>query len=602
MRGRPAQKKNNTSRLGILICFGSGLLGALILLVVQFHLYGILSSNDSNTASERGDLIEVINFFNFPVSIFFDDHESGTFLTTLRSGESMQMEAYEGQVIYATHLNDWKSLESVEIKSASNGEQMYSFGHDLTPNTIPHGKKKLLPTSKQHPPSLAKLALKTLSNVTNTLNYNIFPKISDMISNHFNEGNIGDIGVIAGGANIDHSHPNLITHNAYVSTHLNESMVLMHTASFSIAAQFRSIFPRPVKMWFYTGGAAGHDGSLQGILKMGQETTLNGYLGHIFYFTAEEDGKDVEIARFPLQRTQVLYVVRPVKPEDWALVPPQLIDIDKKQSLFADEYFNRTGILWRHFFGKDGPRPPPVLHMWPATNLQQVHPIVSDQNYWVCAGTASKCQERGSLHLQLEVVSTAPKVFIIHDFLSDFEAEAIIAIAKPRIHKSTIGNGEEAGGAHESDTRTSSNAWVSRETSPITQTLYKRAAHVLNVDEALLHSHKNAEEMQVVHYLVSQHYDAHHDWGVSGYAESRYITLLIYLSDIESENGGGETSFPKGNNGEGFKVKPVKGQAVLFYNLLEDGNGDDLSLHASLPVQEGEKWLANFWVWDPKRE
>ncbi len=45
------------------------------------------------------------------------------------------------------------------------------------------------------------------------------------------------------------------------------------------------------------------------------------------------------------------------------------------------------------------------------------------------------------------------------------------------------------------------------------------------------------------------------------------------------------------------QVAPRKGSAVLFYNLLEDGNGDDLSLHAALPVWKGEKWLANFWVW-----
>ena len=36
---------------------------------------------------------------------------------------------------------------------------------------------------------------------------------------------------------------------------------------------------------------------------------------------------------------------------------------------------------------------------------------------------------------------------------------------------------------------------------------------------------------------------------------------------------------------------------MLFYNLLEDGNGDDLSLHASLPTVQGEKWLCNFWIW-----
>ena len=31
---------------------------------------------------------------------------------------------------------------------------------------------------------------------------------------------------------------------------------------------------------------------------------------------------------------------------------------------------------------------------------------------------------------------------------------------------------------------------------------------------------------------------------------------------------GGETAFPKGNEGLGFKVRPKKGNAVLFYNLL----------------------------------
>jgi prolyl 4-hydroxylase len=65
----------------------------------------------------------------------------------------------------------------------------------------------------------------------------------------------------------------------------------------------------------------------------------------------------------------------------------------------------------------------------------------------------------------------------------------------------------------------------------------------------------------------------------------------------------GETAFPKAELSDGgIKVIPKKGSAVLFYNLLEDGNGDDLSLHAALPCKKGEKWLANYWVWDPKRK
>ena len=41
------------------------------------------------------------------------------------------------------------------------------------------------------------------------------------------------------------------------------------------------------------------------------------------------------------------------------------------------------------------------------------------------------------------------------------------------------------------------------------------------------------------------------------------------------------------DDNSGIKIVPKKGNAVLFYNLLDDGNGDDLSLHAALPVKEG---------------
>ena len=56
---------------------------------------------------------------------------------------------------------------------------------------------------------------------------------------------------------------------------------------------------------------------------------------------------------------------------------------------------------------------------------------------------------------------------------------------------------------------------------------------------------------------------------------------------------GGETSFPKWRNaetGEKLMVVPKAGKAVLFYNQLPDGNYDELSMHAAMPVIEGEKW------------
>ncbi len=96
------------------------------------------------------------------------------------------------------------------------------------------------------------------------------------------------------------------------------------------------------------------------------------------------------------------------------------------------------------------------------------------------------------------------------------------------------------GGARVSSTRTSRNAWVARKTSDITETLFRRAADTLNLDEGILHTNRNAEDMQVVYYQLNQKYDSHHDWGVSGYNESRFITMLLYLTDGVA-NGGGET-------------------------------------------------------------
>ena len=76
---------------------------------------------------------------------------------------------------------------------------------------------------------------------------------------------------------------------------------------------------------------------------------------------------------------------------------------------------------------------------------------------------------------------------------------------------------------------------------------------------------------------------------------SRFATVLLYLNEGME---GGETSFPRWLNSDStspLKVVPQVGKAVLFYNQLPDGNYDERSQHAALPVKEGEKWLTNLW-------
>ena len=204
-----------------------------------------------------------------------------------------------------------------------------------------------------------------------------------------------------------------------------------------------------------------------------------------------------------------------------------------------------------------------------------------------------------------------------------------------------------------SDTRTSKNTWVPRTASPILDAIYRRVADALRMDEALLRKRSPAEpqprhpstfgdeewrilepineQMQIVHYDKTEEYTgkfnftsvlffvcfsgflltvlrfsapsspaAHHDFGYSE-PVSRSINFCIYLNEGMK---GGETSFPRWRNAhtdKGLDMKPEKGKAMIFYMVNPDGNLDDLTQHAALPVQEGEKWFSNLWIWDPYR-
>jgi prolyl 4-hydroxylase len=183
------------------------------------------------------------------------------------------------------------------------------------------------------------------------------------------------------------------------------------------------------------------------------------------------------------------------------------------------------------------------------------------------------------------------------------------------LHPSTFhpGGKQAAEATHDIQTRSSSNAWLSRQHSTLAESLYQRAAHVLGIDPHLLQGdhdqdaryHSIAESIQVVHYKAGgEEYHAHHDFVYPSvthrYQPTRFATLLVYLNSVT--DGGGATRFPRAVNkekAEGIEVKPQQGRAVLFYNLLPDGNVDDLSQHGSNPTKRQEKWMANIWVWDP---
>lgn len=65
-----------------------------------------------------------------------------------------------------------------------------------------------------------------------------------------------------------------------------------------------------------------------------------------------------------------------------------------------------------------------------------------------------------------------------------------------------------------------------------------------------------------------------------------------YLTDVA--NGGG-TAFHAGLPDE-VVVTPKKGRLLVFYNCEEtSARRHPRSVHAGLPVIQGEKWIANLW-------
>lgn len=315
-------------------------------------------------------------------------------------------------------------------------------------------------------------------------------------------------------------------------------------------------------------------------------------------------------------------------------------NIVRRTQKFDKYYREFTGRSYLSMFPRDKPR----HFMWPADFYGQEHWFTTRETHFESIPSQEDIQpirdsrskrvlkdddERllsqyrtgdSFLNLTFTVVSCAPRVYEIENFLSNAEVDHILNIAHGTdLKPSSTGTADGISGSEKkTKTRTSLNTWVGRETDQVIDAIYRRSADLMRIDEAYFRYRDEhevpdldslrsvAEQLQLVHYDVGQEYTAHHDFGYSPAGDkaqgARYATLLFYLNEPEK---GGETEFPRWFNGEttdGLLVTPKTGKAVLFYSQLPDGNMDDLSQHAAKPIKIGEKYLINLWVRDPKFE
>ena len=180
-------------------------------------------------------------------------------------------------------------------------------------------------------------------------------------------------------------------------------------------------------------------------------------------------------------------------------------------------------------------------------------------------------------------ISDGPPISLVHDFLSDHEADFLIDVAESCVSRSLVGGEIESAG------RTSESCYLEQDALPglmekVTSLTGKPLAH--------------CEYPQVAKYVAGQEYGLHYDGfshqgGPTGRNEltlggNRIATVLIYLNNVSE---GGETHFPHMD----LKIRPTKGTALIFFPSTANGEFDVQTLHAALPAVD-TKYVSQIWV------
>lgn len=215
----------------------------------------------------------------------------------------------------------------------------------------------------------------------------------------------------------------------------------------------------------------------------------------------------------------------------------------------------------------------------------------------------------------METLAWSPRAFLMHRFLSEAEADHLVALAKPFMRTSQIVD-SKTGKLFASEARTSKGFFLKRAQDAVVERVERRIAAWTKLPP------ENGETLHILEYDKTEQYRPHFDTFTDSVnvkrGGQRVATVLVYLSDVTR---GGETIFPDAeprslepaaaarldamtDAGELSKcaadaplaVKPRKGDALLFYSVTPSGEPDEASLHASCPVEEGTKWSATRWI------
>lgn len=410
------------------------------------------------------------------------------------------------------------------------------------------------------------------------------------------------------------------TFSAYVTPDVAEFYNETAGSRKAVAPAFAGLFGKFVNLsrervlLFWNPGRGGQP-SLHATVEPFGSTGTASYPGHRFYFAPEWDRSKI-LQRWTIEAGNSLYYYDPYGSTAAAVEALQPSEVSFYQMqlqnrVFAEQYRAFTGTDWLALYKY---KRPPQYHMWRADFFGQTHIVETKEIHFVeqppdieitrgmsMYGPRPDETQRmrryrdthPTLSLELKVLSCAPRVFEIRNFLSDVEIEHILRIAKSsELHRSTVRASSSDSEETVSETRTSSNSWIARSKDFMIDAIYKRAADVLGMNEALLRARRKteleefkdstisvAERLQLVHYTKGAQYTPHHDFAMPGLVNlqpSRFATILFYLND---DMEGGETSFPRWLNAE--TSEPLKVSVPMLMLLLP-------SLWSASPLLPGQ--------------
>ena len=223
----------------------------------------------------------------------------------------------------------------------------------------------------------------------------------------------------------------------------------------------------------------------------------------------------------------------------------ELYQLQRNSLAFNQLYKYVTHREWLALYGrKHAPRYP----MWPADYFGQTHTFSTkeakferipppetwrkvpwygesdEEREYLQPFRAAPDPSSSPIKMTMTVLSVSPRVFEIKNFLSEQECDHILELATGmKLSRSTTRAGSIASRSSSDDTRTSKNSWLSRQRSPIVDAIYRRAADLLQIDEAFLRYRRDvnetrlvpettepiSERLQLVHYAPGQQYTPH---------------------------------------------------------------------------------------------